>query len=746
MTDTTQTDRFYAHSVDGQPPSAWEPLDRHLRNVAELAGCFAAAFDARDWGALAGLWHDLGKYKPEFQALLRGASVRVEHSGIGAALASSLGGSGLPLAFAIAGHHAGLANYRAQGDTEVRSLMERIEDNAPELLPLRATIPAHILNQALPAVPPYLKPSTGIERDGLRCRLDLWTRFLFSALVDADRLASEAFDEPRKRESLRDVDAIPVLRERLDSRLASFNADTEVNRIRAQVLQHCRSAAEASPGVFSLTVPTGGGKTLSSMAFALRHAERHGMRRVIVVIPYTSIIEQNAQEYAEKLDKKNVIEHHSNLDEAKRREVNQESELRRRLAAENWDAPIVVTTNVQFFESLFANHPSRCRKLHNIARSVVVFDEVQALPAGYLNCVLDAMRELVSVYGCSLLLMTATQPALRKRDALPFGFPEGAVREIMPDPRALARVMRRVEIQWPASPQPTPYTTVAQELCEHERVLAVVHLRKDARALAQLLPADNRLHLSALMCAAHRSAVLAEVKRRLEAGEPCRLVATQLVEAGVDIDFPVVYRTLAGLDSLAQAAGRCNREGTLVDERGEPRKGRYSIFRAETKPPPGILRLGLESTDALLQRYGGALDLTDPSTQEEYFRILYSKCETDAKGVQAERRQLNFATVAERVHLIEDGYTRPVVVPWREAAKRVSAFRARPNRTTQRALQPFLVEIREPDFVRLLGIGALENVDDSVHVLTQPYHHLYDAIFGLVIDGDVTPDPERLIA
>lgn len=739
--------RNYAHSLPERPESEWEPLEVHLKEVATLAGEFSTAFGAPEWGELAGLWHDVGKYKPEFQARIRGSGDQVEHAGLGAALAASKGGLGQALAFVIAGHHAGLANLTSQGDTIQSALRERLLRNAPDLERLGATIPAALREHPLPPAPDGLRPGSGTRSDQERFarRVEFWTRFLFSALVDADFLATESFYEPDRRDFTRTFASIAALRELLDTHLQRFRPDTPVNALRAGILDACRGAAPSAPGLFSLTVPTGGGKTLSSMSFALWHAERHGLRRVIVVIPYTSIIEQNARVYRQVFGDANVIEHHSNIDEARRAEENSTLELRRRLAAENWDAPIVVTTNVQFFESLFSNRPGRCRKLHNIARSVVVLDEAQSLPADYLNCVLDAMRELTAHYGSSLVLMTATQPALRRRDSLPAGLDE--VREIIPHPGALAQALERVRIRWPApDAPPTGYAELADSLVEHEQVLSIVHLRKDARVLAQQLPAAERLHLSALMCAAHRTEVLDEAKARLAWGAPCLLIATQLIEAGVDINFPVVYRALAGLDSLAQAAGRCNREGELRDEKGDPRMGEFHVFRAETRPPPGFLRMGMETMETLLREHGDSMTFGDGALLEKYFRMLYAKCETDRKGVQGERGQLNFATVAQRVRMIEDTYSHPVVVPWGDSEARVAAFRSRPNRNTQRALQPYLVQIPERELNKLKALGAVEWVNESVHVLTRVFWNLYDREFGLVVDEEASADPEALLA
>lgn len=737
----------YAHSLEGQAETLWEPLEAHLSNVADRAGSFAAAFGSHDWGKLAGLWHDLGKYDPRFQARIRGENIQVEHAGLGAALAAGGGQLGYALAAVIAGHHTGLANVAVQGETTQLPLMQRINSNKAELERLRPLIPPSILNRSFPSLPGHLIPSpeNGKDMQSFGRRVDFWTRMLFSALVDADFLATEAFYDATRREAARRFDSLETLQNRLDEFLGRYRVDSPVNEARASVLESCRYAAQSKPGLFSLTVPTGGGKTLSSMAFALCHAIRHGLRRVIVVIPYTSIIEQNAQVYRSVFGEKNVIEHHSNIDEARRLEENREAEVRRRLAAENWDAPIIVTTNVQFFESLFANRPSRCRKLHNIARSVVILDEVQNLPTLFLNATLDAMRELTENYGCSLVLMTATQPALRRRAALPAGLED--VREIIDDPDGLSRALQRVRIHWPdPEAPPTSYAELAESLRAHEQALAIVHLRKDARRLAEHLPSEARLHLSALMCAAHRTEILGRARSRLRNGEPCLLVATQLVEAGVDISFPVVYRALAGLDSLAQAAGRCNREGELRDESGNSIPGDFHVFRAETRPPAGILRMGMETMVSMLREYGTAISFSEVELLEAYFRMLYSKCETDAKGIQTERANLNFATVAQRFQLIEDGYSQPIVVPWSDSDERVTAFRKDPNRETQRALQPYIVQMPERELDTLVRMGAAEMVHESLHVLTSRYRNLYHEEFGLIVDENANSDPEALMA
>lgn len=731
----------YAHSLADHPESDWEGLSDHLQKVGDLASGFASAFDSADWGRLAGLWHDLGKYHPKFQERLRGSGEQVEHAGLGAVLAVEKDRAlGRFLAFVIAGHHAGLANPVTTAETSRRSLEERLDRNAPVLASLRSQLPPKLTALAIPRLPRWLsdrpEPSS----------LELWTRLLFSALVDADFLATESFYKPGTREAaIGPYDDVATLRKRLDSyldrkvaNLPEEERSSLVNRKRAEVLAACREKATYPPGLFSLTVPTGGGKTLAAMSFALRHAEKHGLRRVVVGIPFTSIIEQNAKVYREALDDANVLEHHSALDPLAAEEKNREAELRRRLAAENWDAPIVVTTNVQLFESLFADRPSRCRKLHRIARSVILLDEAQTLPVDFLDAVLDVLRELTQRYGCSVVLTTATQPALKKRSSLPQGLEE--VEEIIADPTALAENLERVEVSWPDVDGPArTYSELARELVEHERVLAVVHLRRDARTLAELLPREGRFHLSALMCPAHRTQELDKARARLATGKPCRLVSTQLIEAGVDIDFPVVYRCLGGLDSLAQAAGRCNREGKLL-----PDKGRVVFFRAETSPPPGVPRKGLKAVEEMLRDPDIRLNLSDPEAHTTFFRMLYAACERDPRRIQRERRELNFATVGRLVRLIDEPTT-PVVVPFGDAMKRLDRLRRVDDRLHRRSLQPFVVNLRERTFQRLQTNGAIEEVVDGVFTLTGPYHHLYDEQFGLTEDDEPSPDPERLV-
>lgn len=740
-TGATGRTRAYAHTVDGRPPAEWHDLREHLDAVAARAGRFADAFGAGEWGRLAGLWHDLGKYRPGFQAYLHGHGSGGDHAVAGALLAerSKRHGDGwLPLAFAIAGHHVGLADLRPSDDgSPPTPLVDRLAEKRSTLDEAVARAPADLVAAALPELPPRFR--TGRRSDpaalhrSLRA-LALWIRFVFSALVDADFLDTERFYRGGERAGhTGGFAAVPLLRQRLDRHLDALAARapaSEVNRVRAEVLAAARAAAEREPGLFSMSVPTGGGKTLASMSFALRHAERHGLRRVVVAIPLTSIIEQSAAVYRRALGDDQVIEHHSNLDPAK-------ETRRNKLASENWDAPVIVTTAVQLFESLFANRTSRCRKLHNLAGSVIVLDEAQTLPPGLLAPILEVLDELSGHYRCSIVLSTATQPALARREALPQGL--DGVREMMPDPTALARRLVRFRPEWRG---PVEWDQLAAELAEHHRVLTIVHKRRDARELAERLPGEHTFHLSALMCAAHRLDVLGRLRDTLvDPARPCRLVSTQLVEAGVDISFPVVYRALAGIDSLLQAGGRCNREGEVT-------LGRLIVFEAPTEPPPGVPRKGKETTERMLAQHGESLDLFSPDTIEEYFRSLYQKHHLDEHDVLRALADLRFATVARRFRLIEDGYTEPLVVPYGEAETRLERLRRDgPSRERLRALQPFVVNVPRRDLQELAALGAVEVIHEAVFALTTAYRRLYDGDYGFAwTSGSPPPVADVLFA
>jgi CRISPR-associated endonuclease/helicase Cas3 len=724
--DSLVRQHFFAHSLEGRPLEDWQHLEDHLGAVAERAGLYASEFRSTEWGRMAGLWHDFGKAQPGFQRYIIEGGERVDHASVGAALAYERDKNlGSLLAFLIAGHHGGLPNRLTDDQATRQTLAERVEKGRRLLAEVDRQSLSALRSLSVPQLPAELLPRTRAEGAAAKRRIDLWLRMLFSCLVDADFLDTEAFCNPAQaaeRGALRA--AITELRQRLDDYLdglASAAPRTAVNGLRAEVLEGCRLAAGEKPGFFSLTVPTGGGKTLSAMAFALRHAEAHGLSRVIVAIPFTTIIEQNAEVYRRVFGDANVVEHHSNIEPAKETQAN-------RLASENWDAPIVVTTNVQLFESLFASTPSQCRKLHNIARSIIVLDEAQTLPAGFLTPIMEIMRELVATYGCSIVLSTATQPALNQRPALPGGLER--VREIVRDPAALADRLRRVSVEWPSSAvAPVSWDDLAAEVRTLPQALVVVHRREDAAVLCRMLPEADRFHLSALMCAKHRTRVLADVRRALTQGECCRLVSTQLIEAGVDVDFPVVFRALAGLDSLAQAAGRCNREGRATT-------GRFVVFLAPTPPPVGALRQGFGVTQAMLKAEAAEspLNLLAPDTFLEYFRRLYFHQDLDVHQVQVERAELNFETVDRKVRLIADA-SRPVVVPFGDSPALVGRLWAEgPSAGLLRRLQPYTVAVYSTQLDELVRVGAVELVHDVIHVLRPTHADVYGPEFGLAVD------------
>ncbi len=725
---------FYADGNKSQK------LITHIDGVRNNASLFSKEFGCEAWGALLGDWHDLGKFMEAFQQYMLEDEQRIEHAVVGGRYATDQFDDSyrrLALQFAITCHHTGLQNSEA--------LRKRLVSAAQLVQDAIKNAPNDLLNRKLPEWPEWLIPPDGTAEkkkiDNWKRSLEFWIRMLHSCLVDADWLDAEKRDPDAAKRP--DFPSINKLRDELDRYIdakvseVKENNWTPVNAQRKDVLDACRESAITNTGYFSLTVPTGGGKTLSGMSFALNHAVENKMKRVIVVIPYTSIIEQNASVYAGVLGRENVIEHHSNLDPEKDTERNQ-------LASENWDAPIIVTTNVQFFESLYANRNSRLRKLHNISRSVIVLDEVQSLPPGLLYPILDAIRELREHYGCSVVLSTATQPALKKRKSFMSGLDE--VKEIIPDAMKLSRDLARVNIEWETR-RVMQYSDISERILKEnmQRVLVVTHKRMDARVLAGLLPKDT-YHLSASMCPSHRKDILEKVKELLrKESSTVRLVSTQLIEAGVDIDFPVVFRALAGIDSISQTAGRCNREG-------RDNGGRLIVFRAPTEPPAGILRLGKGITESLLNSseadgvlrcVDGSLDLTSPAIYDTYFRLFYSGVQLDGAGVQNARASLDFPEVAKRFRMI-DSATYPLVVPYKDAYNKLEIVREKfkPSQDDFRSLQPFIVQIYFQEFEALNKVGALGSIHEkSFFYLTSPYERLYDERFGLVVsEENLFPD------
>ena len=718
---------YLAHSKNSEGQE--QLLTDHLYNVAAMAREFATDLAAPQIGYRTGLWHDLGKFHPECLAYLQDEQRHrgPNHSTAGALLAIRYCE---PLAFLIAGHHGGLPD-RAE-------LKKRLQDKVQLD---RYQVALKNARSVMPALEPHRFSASDLpaflQQGGsqtLKSRLELFLRLLYSALTDADFLDTERHFQPeqfRSRVSGAPLSELWSSLEASQQRLMQKSSG-QVNQIRREIYRHCCSRAEIPPGFFSLTVPTGGGKTRSGMAFALRHALRYGKKRVIVAIPYTSIIEQTADVYREIFGAAHVLEHHSAVAPPADPENPSKIELWARLASENWDAPLVVTTTVQLFESLFANNSSSCRKLHNIAASVIILDEVQTLPVNLLEPILDVLKQLVEFYGVTVILCSATQPALEESPFLR-GLPE--VREIIPEPQQYFNTLKRVDYRLPPDGEEWSWEQVVEVLRQSPQGMAVVNTKKDALALLQVLDDPAALHLSTLLCGAHRRQILAEVRQRLKNSQPCRLVATQVVEAGVDLDFPLVMRALGPLDRIVQAAGRCNREGRLE-------VGRVIVFKpADGHLPPGSYKTGTEIAMTLL--HNGA-DLNDISLYRTYFQRLYQSSTLDAKNIQASRYSFNYPEVARNFQMIEQQVT-PLVIRYRTGPDdtRVDELleqiqRRGINRGLLRQLQPYIVNVQTYSLASLQKEGLAQELSPGL------YEWLggYDARQGLVTTAR---DPAELV-
>ena len=731
--------RFFAHSTQNQDQSDWQSLQEHLSQVAELAGRFAEQFGSRPLGHTAGLLHDVGKYCQPFQQKLQGQPLRVDHSTRGAQIAASrYGALGQLLAYGIAGHHAGLANG-GESEGERTPLQCRLKTgDLPTLAPRWEQEISLPLKLALPAFRTHSAARGNFQ-------LSFLTRMIFSCLVDADFLDTERFyqscaisnwSSPRERI----VPTLAALRDQLSTYLAGFQSNSDVNQLRANILAQVRANAKLDRGLFSLTVPTGGGKTLASLAFALDHAIEHGLRRVIVVIPFTSIVEQTARVFRKALGALGdaaVLEHHSAFvaEKPPRNDPDRyEAAEKLRLAMENWDAPIVVTTTVQFFESLFAARPAQCRKLHAITGSVVVLDEAQTMPLKLLRPCVAAIDELARNYRTSVILCTATQPALEAPDFE--GGLEG-VRELAPAPVELFQALERVRVRHVGM---LSDEALAAEMRSRDQVLCIVNNRRHARAVYEAMDdLPGARHLTTLMCAKHRSEVLSEVRQLLKEGKSCRLVSTSLIEAGVDVDFPTVLRAEAGLDSIAQAAGRCNREG----KRALAQSG-VLVFITENEewaPPPELKRYAQVAREVM--REIGEESPLSPQSIRRYFELLYwqkgSKALDlpDLLGLLKESRvdSLPFETLEAKFRLI-DSVQRPVIVPYDDTAKKLlrDLEFAEGCVGIARQLQPYLVQLPQIGFDALFKAGAVQAVafekwgDQFMALVNQ---EIYDHSVGL---------------
>lgn len=718
--------RYYAHSKEGFSKDDWQTLEEHLVDTASLAGSFGERFGAESFGFVAGALHDMGKYSKDFQLRLEGAPIQVDHSTAGAQeVFRKYGTLGLLLAYAIAGHHAGLPDYGSEADDsslaarlnkEIYCEYEIYENEIASMLP-------SLQNMRIPIKPLPQNPGFSVS---------FFIRMIYACLVDADFLNTERALDSEKADLRENDFDLELLLEKLNVSLEQKSAEvseTKINRQRAKILRCCREKSNLPPGLFTLTVPTGGGKTLSSLAFALQHAIKHGMRRIIYVIPYTSIIEQNAGVFKSILGENCVLEHHSDFqfpDEDS--EWWTEALYKLRLSSENWDIPIIVTTNVQFFESLFSNKSSRCRKLHNIAGSVIILDEAQMLPTNYLKPCLLALVELVRNYGTSIVLCTATQPSLDR--LLPS---EVKCVEIAPDPEQLYEDFRRVRVNLLGEQDDD---ALAMKILDEDQVLCIVNTRAHARKIFERIASESKeglYHLSALMCPVHRSAKLKIIKQALKDGELCRVVSTQLIEAGVDVDFPKVYRAISGIDSIAQSAGRCNREGRRE-------AGDVYVFEPDKHGLPGGWFARTAAAARMVMR-----NHQDPlclAAVKEYFSILYDleNERLDERDIikrleeNAKRLAFPFRQIADDFKLIEEN-TIPIIVIWDDKCRQLHEE----VRLTQypasygRKLQPYVVQVYPQEFAELTRLRAIQTLHGRYNFLVNDV--LYTDETGLTIQS-----------
>ncbi len=666
-------------------------LKQHLENSALRCGQFADRFGAYEWGYCCGLLHDLGKYSAKFQKRLQGSDERVDHSTAGAKLCWDKKGMYQFLSYCIAGHHAGLPDTGGASDTGTHgTMLGRMKKKVDDYQAYEKEIEVPLLKN--PPFQPVREEHAGFF-------FSMLIRMLYSCLVDADYLDTESF---MKGKEIRDSgESIPTLYEKFTDSISSWldNHDLEtINGRRTEILKHCMDIGNAPKGLFSLTVPTGGGKTLSSLAFALRHAKKHHMSRIIYVIPYTSIIEQNAKVFSDILGEENVLENHCNVD------YESDEELKpMQLAAENWDKPMIVTTNVQFFESLFSNKSSKCRKLHNIANSVIIFDEAQMLPNDYLKPCIRAIEQILRYYGSSIVLCTATQPALKSLLSHDMN-----ITELCPRMDEQFAFFKRVSIE---NLNTLSEEELSKRLRTEEQALCILNTKKCAQKIYESIKAEGVYHLSTAMYPAHRKKILNDIRARLQRQERCVVVSTSLVEAGVDLDFQTVYRQLAGVDSMIQAAGRCNREG----KRPSSQCFTY-IFKMDIKESVPGQRQQIEIAESLLS---DKKKLEELDTIEQYFEMLYHfrGDSLDKKDIlkKFERGNFQFATVGKEFRLIEEN-TKTIVIPREEEAEelleklRLKGF----TKEGLRKIGRYCVNVYENEFRKMFAAGMLGKISEDL--------------------------------
>lgn len=694
----------------------------HLEGVSLLASYFASDIGYSDFGRVLGLLHDKGKEQKSFQQNIRKKSgykphIKVEgdssHAYVGALIAKQIYPNFAPLlAYPIMGHHAGLYDYMDYNEVLKKTIPS---DVAETLLDIKLLIPKNV--------------------EMKKYDYNHVIRVLFSCLVDADFLDTEAFMNPEQakyrgeKKSLKDL--YPMLEAYLTNLKSKSKSAETVNIIRQKVQQACADASSYEPGFYSLTVPTGGGKTLSSLLWAMKHALKYDKKRIIIAIPYTSIIVQTAAILRDIFGDESVLEHHSNIsfDDVKDWNIQQ----RIKLATENWDYPIIVTTNVQLFESIYSNCPSDCRKLHNICNSVLILDEVQALPIEYLQPIVNSLKSYQRLFKTSILFTTASQPVLKGTYTSlndPNTKLEGidSVTEIIPKDFNLHDSLRRVEIHMEKGT--TTLEELANELVKHPRVLCIVNTRKTAQDIYSKLPDEGlTIHLSRMMCPKHVGDAIKMVKNELKSDKHpiIRVIATQLIEAGVDIDFPVVYREEAGLDSILQAAGRCNREGKLD-------MADTFVFSLDKVLPQGYITQTNNARKNMLSR---SFDWFSPEAMTEYFNQLYAQVKTfdkvDIRSLLENPRSPQFKTAAEAFRLIDDTAI-GVIVNWNNSMDLVARLEKEgPTYNMIKQLNQYTVSIYERDFNKLRKAGLVKEVLEGIYVLEG--REQYDEKIGLLIDN-----------
>lgn len=726
--------QFISHLYQDKENGQWviQTNEEHQNGVAELAEFFAAQFGLSAWGRALGLIHDKGKERASFQKYIRVANglpvtdknyyPEHHHAYVGGVLVSRMMGMSVLnlLSNQIISHHTGLHDYI---DAE-QILQEK-------------TLPEDIDVENIDINIPVLVKELGKSAFSSSCvemkHFHHLSRMLFSCLVDADRLDTERFmdvDTWQKRGSTSTVASLLPMLESYILKLQSDAADTAVNSIRKKVQKYCSNASSGEKGFYSLTVPTGGGKTLSSLLWAMKHAVSHGMSRIIIAIPYTSIIVQTAGLLKHIFGDENVLEHHSNFDPDNIK--NEEIREKAKLATENWDYPIVVTTNVQLFESMFSNKPSSCRKLHNIVNSVIILDEVQTLPTGFLQPIVDSLKAYKEIFGVSVLFTTASQPVLsgRIKGTNPKEDFDGidSITEIIPDKLALHDKLRRVEMVIDNTGR--TYDEIADRVSAYDKVLCIVNTRKDAKEIYDRLP-DNgvKLHLSRMMCPAHIGETISKIKRIIkdESQPVVRVVATQLVEAGVDMDFPVVFRQEAGLDSLLQAAGRCNREG-------KNNMGHTFVFSlaAEGRIPFGSIR----TANSARLNLPPDSDWFAPSVMKDYFIQLYCREKFDIKDIKNylyKCDELCFEKASEAFRLIDDNSVN-IIVNWQGSMDVVGKLREYGcTYSIMKQLAKFTVGVSRSSFDTLVKMGVVEEVLEGIYVM--PDGVQYDDATGVRLDN-----------